>query len=207
MVYANNKLEATSFEAPFPAEVDVEEEVEVLLPADVELLFVDAGLPFVDVESGWLPAAMVVPPVTEAELARVADLLADEVDDDDGDGKRLEGSVTLAHERSYNGDVPKVLSLVLLPRRPKLGFGAVGAASCRTYHQVLILPKADAHPISSQNVFAFAKLGTARFSVLPLMGHPVSVIQTGLPPAAPAVALYAAQKSVYASSMLLLSVS
>jgi len=181
MAYANNELEATSVEAPLPAEVDVGE---------------DAVLLFVDVEPGWLVPAVVVRTVPEAELVGATDLLADEVDDGDADGNRLEGSVTLSHERSYNGDVLKVLSLVLLPRRPKLGFGVVGAASCRTYHQVLTLPKADAHPTSSQNVFAFATLAIARFSVLPLTGHPVSVIQTGLPPAAPAVALYAAQKSV-----------
>jgi hypothetical protein len=85
----------------------------------------------------------VVEPVATAlalELALDADALA--VDDED----ELEGSVTLVHERSYNGVVLKVPSLVLLPTRPKLGTGAVGAASCRTYHQVLILSKADAHP-------------------------------------------------------------
>ncbi len=45
------------------------------------------------------------------------------------DGRRLAGSETLAQERSYNGEVPREASLVLLARRPKLGFGAVGAAS------------------------------------------------------------------------------
>jgi hypothetical protein len=82
----------------------------------------------------------VVPAVPEPELAVAIDPLAVEV------GDTLKESVTLAHERSYNGDVLKVLSLVLLPRRPKLGFGVVGAASCRTYHQVLTLPKVDVHP-------------------------------------------------------------
>jgi len=174
MVYAKNKLEAMSVEAPL---VEVGEEAVVL--------FVDVD---VDLAEAWLP---------EPEVVVAVDPVEDEVDPLVVElGNKLAGSVTLAHERSYNGCVPKVLSLVLLPKRPKLGFGAVGAASCRTYHQVLILPKADAHPTSSQNVFALAKLGIARFSVLPLMGHPVSVIQTGLPPAAPAVALYAAQKSV-----------
>ena len=126
MAYAKNKLEAMSVEAPFPAEVEVGEEA--------VLLFVD-----VDVERDWL-LPPVVPTVLEPELAVAIDPLAVEV------GNKLEGSVTLAHERSYNGDVLKVLSLVLPPRRPKLGFGVVGAASCRTYHQVLTLPKADAHP-------------------------------------------------------------
>jgi hypothetical protein len=45
------------------------------------------------------------------------------------DGRRLAGSETLAQERSYNGEVPRVASLVLLARRPKLGTGVVGAAS------------------------------------------------------------------------------
>ena len=130
MADAKNKLEEISVEAPFPAEVDVEDEVELL---------------FVAVEDVWL--------VPEPEVEVVFDPLEVEVDD------VPEGSVTPAHERLYNGVVLKVASLVLLPRIPKLGFGVVGAASCRTYHQVLILPKADAHPISSQYVFALAKLG------------------------------------------------
>lgn len=127
MAYAKDKLEAMSVEAPFPAEVEVEEEAVPL---------------FVDVEEDWLlpPVVLAVLTLLEPELAVAIDLLAVEV------GDTLEESVTLAHERSYNGDVLKVLSLVLLPRRPKLGFGAVGAASCRTYHQVLTLSKADAHP-------------------------------------------------------------
>jgi hypothetical protein len=98
------------------------------------VLFVDVE---VDLAEAWLPE----PEVVEAiDPVAVEDPLVVE------DGNRLAGSVTLAHERSYNGEVLKVLSLVLLPRRPKLGFGVVGAASCRTYHQVLILPNADAHP-------------------------------------------------------------
>jgi hypothetical protein len=177
MAYAKNKLEPMSAEALFPAEVEDGEEAEPLL-VDVD----------VEVE---VPVDL----VPEPELVLETDPVALELDPlEVADGNRLAGSVTLAQERSYNGCVPKVLSLVLLPRRPKLGTGVVGAASWRTYHQVLTLPNADAHPISSQNVFALAKLGTPRFSVFPLMGHPVSVIHTGLPPAAPAVALYAAQK-------------
>jgi len=124
MAYAKNKLKAMSVKAPFPAEVEVGEEAVLL---------------FVDREGDWL-LPLVVPTVPEPELAVVIDPLAVEV------GDTFKESVTLAHERSYNGDVLKVLSLVLLPRRPKLGFGVVGAASCRTYHQVLTLPKADAHP-------------------------------------------------------------
>jgi len=171
-----NKLEAASVEAPLCVVLVVGAE-EVLLPVPVP----------VDPEEVWVPelepVCVAVDPLVVALVVAV-------------DGNRLEGSETLAHERSYSGDVPKVESLVLVPRRPKLGTGVVGAASCRTYHQVLTLPKADAHPTSSQNVFALAMLGTPRFSVLPLTGHPVSVIQTGFPPAAPTVALYAFQKRV-----------
>lgn len=172
MTYAKNELEAVRLEPPLPADLEVEDVEEALL-----LL----------VEEDWLfPVAIVGVPVPETVEA---DLVAVE------EGSKLDGSVTFAHERSYSGDVLNVASLVLLPTRPKLGFGAVGAASCKTYHQVLILSKADAHPTSSQNVWALDKLAIARFSVLPLTGHPVSVIQTGLPPAAAEVALYAAQKS------------
>jgi len=185
MTKPKNELDATSEETPFPEDFVVEDVVEAL----VVLLDV---LPPVAV----VVAAVPVPVECEEVVAVEA------VEDDN----KLAGSVTLEHERSYNGDVLNVLSLVLLPTRPKLGFGAVGAASWRTYHQVLTLPKADAHPTSSQNVCAFAKLAMARFSALPLTGHPVSVIQTGFPPAAAEVASYAAQKRLYASSMLLLSV-
>jgi len=128
MTYAKNKLEAMF--------------VEVLFPAEVEVVGEEAVLPFVDVAPDWLllavvPAVPAVAAVPEALLFGAFDPLAvelgdredDDNDDDDADGSRLEGRVTLAHERSYNGDVFKVLSLVLLPRRPKLGFGAVGAAS------------------------------------------------------------------------------
>jgi len=153
----------------------------------------------VDVEEEWVfPLAASPVEVVEPAVVRV---LEPEVDFEgdavvEVDGNRLAGSLTFAQERSYNGVVLKVLSLELLPMTPKLGFGAVGAASCRTYHQVLTLPKADAHPISSQKVFALATLAIPRFSALPLTGHPVSVIQTGLPLPAAAVALYAAQKRV-----------
>jgi len=112
---------------------------------------------FVGVEEDWLlppvvptslesePAATIDPLVVEvADALEVFDTL--EVADALEVGNKLEGSVTLAHERSYNGVVPKSLSLVVPPRRPKLGTGVVGAASCRTYHQVLTLSNADAHP-------------------------------------------------------------
>jgi len=178
MAYAKNKLEAMSDEAPL---VEVGEVAVVL--------FVDGE---VDLAEAWLAEVLLAEPEVVGGIDPVAVELPLVVEDDN----KLVGSVTLAHERSYSGDVFKVLSLVLLPRRPKLGTGVVGAASCRTYHQVLTLSKADAHPTWSQNVFALAKLGTARFSVLPLTGHPVSVIHTGLPPAAPEVASYASQKSV-----------
>jgi hypothetical protein len=172
MADTKNKPDAANLEASLLFVVVPEGEEEVPVPVSED--------PVGDV---WLP---------ELEPVFVAvDPLAVAVE-----GNRLAGSVTFLHERSYNGDVPMVASLVLLARRPKLGTGVVGAASCRTYHQVFTFPKADAHPISSQKIFALAMLGTPRFSVFPLTGHPVSVIQTGFPPAAPAVALYASQKSV-----------
>ena len=186
MTKPKNELEATSEETPFPADLAVEDVVEAL----VVLLDV---LP---------PVAVVatVPVPVECVEAVAVEAVEEE-------GNKLAGSVTLLHERLYSGVVLNVESLVLLPTRPKLGSGAVGAASWRTYHQVLTLPKAEAHPTSSQNVCALATLAMARFSaLLPLTGQPVSVIQTGFPPATAEVALYAAQKRLYASSMLLLTV-
>ncbi len=174
ITYDKNELEPMRVERPLPTDLEVEDEDEALL------LLVDEGdwlLPPVAV------ASVPVPETVEVDLVEVEE------------GNKLEGSVTLAHERSYSGDVLNVASLLLVPTRPKLGFGAVGAASCRTYHQVLTLSKADTHPTSSQYVWALDKLAMARFSALPLTGHPVSVIQTGFPPAAADVASYAAQKS------------
>lgn len=69
------------------------------------------------------------------------------------------------------------------PTMPKLGLGVTGSASCRVNHHVLILPN-DAQATSSQYVLAFWMDGTARLEVEPLTGHPVSVIQTSLPPTA-----------------------
>ena len=186
MTKPKNELEATSEETPFPADLAVEDVVEAL----VVLLDV---LP---------PVAVVatVPVPVECVEAVAVEAVEEE-------GNKLAGSVTLLHERLYSGVVLNVESLVLLPTRPKLGSGVVGAASWRTYHQVLTLPKADAHPTSSQNVCALATLAMARFSaLLPLTGQPVSVIQTGFPPATAEVASYAAQKRLYASLMLLLTV-
>lgn len=88
---------------------------------------------------------------------------------------------------------------------PKLGLGVVGLVSWRVYHQVLVLPKSG-HPTSSQYVLAFARLGMAKFSVFPLTGHPVSVIQTGLLPTAAWVAAKAAWNRLLPSSMLLVMV-
>jgi hypothetical protein len=139
-----NELEATSEETPFPADLAVEDVVEAL----VVLLDV---LP---------PVAVVatVPVPVECVEAVAVEAVEEE-------GNKLAGSVTLLHERLYSGVVLNVESLVLLPTRPKLGSGVVGAASWRTYHQVLTLPKADAHPTSSQNVCALASLGDPnRFS-------------------------------------------
>jgi hypothetical protein len=190
MTKPKNELEATSEETPFPADLAVEDVVEALVVSlDV--------LP---------PVAVVVAPLpVPVECVEVVAVEAVEAVEEEGN--KLAGSVTLLHERLYRGVVLNVESLVLLPTRPKLGSGTVGAASWRTYHQVLTLPKADAHPTSSQNVCALATLAMARFSgLLPLTGQPVSVIQTGFPPATEEVALYAAQKRLYASSMLLLTV-
>jgi hypothetical protein len=189
MTKLKNELEATSSETPFPADLAVEDVVEAL----VVLLDV---LPPVAV----VVAAVAVPVPVECVEAVAVEAVEEE-------DNKLAGSVTLLHERLYSGVVLNVESLVLLPTRPKLGSGAVGAASWRTYHQVLTLPKADAHPTSSQKVCALATLAIARFSaLLPLTGQPVSVIQTGFPPATAEVASYAAQKRLYASSMLLLTV-
>jgi hypothetical protein len=185
MTKPRNELEATSSETPFPADFAVEDEVEALVVLLDEL-------PLVAVV-----AAVPVPVECEEVVAVEA------VEEDN----KLAGSVTLLHERLYSGVVLIVESLVLLPTRPKLGSCTVGAESWRTYHQVLTLPKADAHPTSSQKVCALATLATARFSaLLPLIGHPVSVIQTGFPPATAEVASYACQKRLYALSMLLLTV-
>lgn len=81
-------------------------------------------------------------------------------------------------ERSYKGVVVKVL-----PTIPKLGDGVSGAASWRVYHQTFVSSKRG-HPTSSQYVLALSVEGTAWFSVGPLTGQPVSVIQTGLDPTA-----------------------
>jgi len=191
MTKPRNELEATSEETPFPADLAVEDVVEalvVLLDVLPPVAVVVAAVP--------VPVECVEPVAVEA--------VEEEAEEEDN---KLAGSVTLLHERLYSGVVLIVESLVLLPTRPKLGSGAVGAASWRTYHQVLTLPKAEAHPTSSQNVCALATLAMARFSaLLPLTGQPVSVIQTGFPPATAEVASYAAQKRLYASSMLLLTV-
>jgi hypothetical protein len=64
------------------------------------------------------------------------------IDDEEESG--LERSVALGHERSCNGCVPKMSSVVLVPMRPKDGFGVTGIASWRMYHQVLTFPKRDA---------------------------------------------------------------
>jgi len=85
---------------------------------------------------------------------------------------------TAEQDRSYSGVV-----LSLLPTIPKLGFGVTGAESCSVNQKVLTLPN-EGHPTSSQYVFAFSREGTAWPETEPLTGHPVSVIQTSLPPTA-----------------------
>jgi len=71
---------------------------------------------------------------------------------------------------------------------PNEGDGVVGAASWRTYHQVLTSPK-RAQPTWSQYVCALAVDATASFSVGPDTGQPVSVTHTDLPLATPTVLL------------------
>lgn len=79
----------------------------------------------------------------EAEEFRpaVVEAIAEEVEllDDPGAGQ----------VRSYSGVVVRVE-----PIRPKLGLGVLGAASCRVYQKVLILPRTE-QATSSQNCFAF----------------------------------------------------
>lgn len=100
--------------------------------------------------------------------------------------------------RSYRGVVS-----VEEPVTPKLG--AVVPASSRMYHQVLVLPSRG-QATSSQYCLALAVLATARFSVGPVTGQPVSVIQTSLPPATALVFSTPLSKRALASSMELGSV-
>ena len=72
--------------------------------------------------------------------------------------------------------------------------------TCKVNQYVFTFPNAE-HPTSSQYLFAFARLGTARFDVGPDTGHPVSVIQTGFFPTAAWVAWYASQKVAFAFAM------
>lgn len=81
----------------------------------------------------------------------------------------------LGHFRSKSG-----LSVKDWPTMPKLG---LAPTSWRMYHQVLVLSNSE-QPTSSQKVLALATEATASFSLSPLTGQPVSVIQTGLPRAA-----------------------
>jgi hypothetical protein len=106
MADTKNKPEAANVEAPLDLVVLAEGEEVV---------------PVVDPEPPDPPAEVWLPEL-EPVLVAVDPLVAAE-------GSRLAGSETLAHERSYRGVVPKVASLVLLPRTPKLGTGVVGAAS------------------------------------------------------------------------------
>ena len=131
-------------EAALPVGVELVEEV-VLLFVGEEEPDVLPPLPPPELSVAVDPPAVAVP-VPDPELGVATD---DPVPVDDAVldcGRRLEGSVTLEQERSYNGCVPRLESLVLLPKRPKDGFGIAGAASWSTYHQVLTFPNADAQP-------------------------------------------------------------
>lgn len=100
--------------------------------------------------------------------------------------------------RSYRGVVS-----VEEPVTPKLG--AVVPASSRMYHQVLVTPNRG-QATSSQYCLALATLATAWFSVAPVVGQPVSVIQTSLPAATALVFATPLLKRALASSMELGSV-
>lgn len=98
---------------------------------------------------------------------------------EDGLALELEGE-TSEQERSKRG----VLLRGVPGAMPKLGLGeALLSVSSRVYHQVLTTPNLG-HPTSCQYFWALLVLATARFSVFPDAGHPVSVIQTGLLPTA-----------------------
>lgn len=111
----------------------------------------------------------------EAEAEAEADPEADAVDD--GEALELE---TPLQERSKRGVLLKGDPGAI----PKLGLGeALLSVSSRVYHQVLTTSNLG-HPTCCQYFWALLVLATARFSVFPDAGHPVSVIQTGLPPTA-----------------------
>ena len=76
---------------------------------------------------------------------------------------------------------------------PNEGLGVLGAPSWRVNHQTLVSPN-KGQPTSFQKTSALSTEGTASPEVLPLTGQPVSVIQTGLPPATPLVFARAAWK-------------
>lgn len=80
---------------------------------------------------------------------------------------------------------------------PKLG---LAPASARVYHQVLTLPRRG-QATWSQYCLALATEATASPQVGPLVGQPVSVIQTGLPLAADSVFCQASSKRALALSM------
>ncbi len=107
----------------------------------------------------------------------------------------------LAQERSYKGVVLSGLPEVI----PKDGLGVASSVSSIVYQKMLTLPNLG-HPTSSQYVLALAMDGTPRFSVFPLTGHPVSVIQTSLPPTAAWVTARASSKRADPSVISLLIV-
>ena len=134
------------------------------------------------------PVETIPPPVMAAEAEEMAldaeaeadaDLEPEALAVEDGLAL-LELEETPEQERSKRGVLLKGFPGAI----PKLGLGdALLSVSSRVYHQVLTTPNLG-HPTSCQYVLAFSVLGTARFSVFPVTGHPVSVIQTGLDPTA-----------------------
>jgi hypothetical protein len=87
-------------------------------------------------------------PAAPEEAAAVAKPEALPPATDEAEGPAVEEAAAEEEEaeqdRSKRGVVLRVL-----PTIPKLGLGVTGLASCRMYHQVLVLPNRG-HPTSSQ---------------------------------------------------------
>jgi len=136
------------------------------------------------------------------DLVVVANLEADEdepdLEEEDGfEDEEDEDDDMSLQERSYFG-----LVLDMESTMPKLGLAEV---SSRMYHHVLTSPRRG-QATWSQYVFALATDATASPDLAPEVGHPDSVIQTGLPSLAALVLARASSKRLLALSMLLASV-
>jgi hypothetical protein len=91
---------------------------------------------------------------------------------------------------------------VVLSSEPATPKDGEDPASIRVYQKVLTFPRLG-QATSTQYLRALAVDGTAKFSVGPLTGHPVSVIQTSFPPTALLVLERASLKREAPLSMLL----